>query len=159
MIAVHILDDFEPDYYNPAVAAVTTTNEKSFTWDPRGRSYDEPKPYREPYVRPVGRHPMSADPDSDDSSDDDFGWPNAELAAHVAALNQRGNNSCESLVAPHKRSVSLAATEASNWTEVGKFNPRPIKLSPKRVFNTHVCLLEVAMVPSARKVVTGMAYV
>ena len=27
------LDDYEPDYYNPAVAAVTTTNEKSVTWD------------------------------------------------------------------------------------------------------------------------------
>ena len=149
------LDEYEPDYYSPAIAAVTPTNEKSVTWDPEGPTYDEPKPYREPYVRPVGRHPMSVDPDPDDSYDDDFVWPTAELAAHVAALNQRGSNSCESLVAPHRRSVSLAAAEASNWIEVFRFNPQPIKLSPEGVFNIHVCLLEVAMAPSARKAVTG----
>ena len=120
------LDDYEPDYYNPAVAAVTPTNEKTVTWDPDGPSYDEPKPRREPYVRPAGRHPRSDGPDSDVSSDDDYGWPTAELAAHVAALNQRGSNSCESSVASPKRSVSLAAAEASNWTEAGKANPQPI---------------------------------
>ena len=28
------LDDYEPDCYNPAAAAVTLTSEKSVTWDP-----------------------------------------------------------------------------------------------------------------------------
>ena len=36
------LDDYEPNYSNPAVAAVFPTSDKSVTWDPIGPTYDEP---------------------------------------------------------------------------------------------------------------------
>ena len=37
------LDDYEPDYSNPAAAAITPANSSSVTWDPMGPTYDEPR--------------------------------------------------------------------------------------------------------------------
>ena len=36
------LEAYDPNYSNPAVAAVLPTGDKSVTWDPIGPAYDEP---------------------------------------------------------------------------------------------------------------------
>ena len=132
------LDDYEPNYYNPAVVAVAPTNEKSVTWDPLGPSYDEPKPSRKPYVRPNGRHPLSADPESDDSSDDDLVDDRfAAVTQYIADSAPRAGESREDSVARRKWAVSVAAAGASGWTGVGKYNPQPIKLSHNGIYNIH----------------------
>ena len=49
------LDDYEPNYSNPAVAAVFPTSDKSVTWDPIGPAYDEPtRPRKNVLARKVG---------------------------------------------------------------------------------------------------------
>ena len=86
------LDDYEPDYLNPAAAAVTPAAGNSVRWDPSVPTYDEPKP-------PVGRvepkklHPDFVIQESDSDSDEDcVSWTAASpaLTAHGVILPRRG---------------------------------------------------------------------
>ena len=60
------LDDYEPDYSNPAAAAIMPTNSNSATWDPMGPTYDEP---RAPVAETKG-----AIPSQEGSIDDQDRW-------------------------------------------------------------------------------------
>ncbi len=55
---------------------------------------------------------------------------------------------------PDVRLSALAGVD-STWTIVGKINPKPLKLTPKGIYDIFYHLLNVHMVPSARKAVAG----
>ena len=59
------------------------------TWDPDGPTYDEPKVRRERTTRPIGRHPLSADYDSDENSDDNYMFPSANLESDRAECTRK----------------------------------------------------------------------
>ncbi len=50
---------------------------------------------------------------------------------------------------------SAAAGVNTSWSLVGKINPKPVKLTQKGIHDIFYHLLNVHMVPSARKAVTG----
>jgi hypothetical protein len=57
------LDDYEPNYSNPAVAATTPATGNSVTWDPTGPTYDEP---RAPVAEIKGAAPSQEGPIDED---------------------------------------------------------------------------------------------
>ena len=104
---------------------------------------DEPKRRGKTRVRPLGRHPNSDDADSDTSSDYDYAWPSAALAAHVTSLNRKVG------------SVPVSAQGETSWTVVGKFNPHPIKLSQQGIDYILHSLLDVVMSPKDKRSAKG----
>jgi hypothetical protein len=51
--------------------------------------------------------------------------------------------------------LAAAGVHTSSWSMVGKINPKPVKLTQKGIHDIFYHLLNVHMVPSARKAVAG----
>ena len=94
----------------------------------------------------------------DDSSNDEREWEDevddyAHWNSFAIDPSRRGNPYPAVGPLPDVRLSALAGVD-STWTSVGQINPKPLKLAPQGIYDIFYHLLDVHMVPSARKAVT-----
>jgi hypothetical protein len=102
---------------------------------------------------PVLHFSEAGDISSEDESEDEGGarfWGSFKPAASARVENPHpGNGPLLGVVLSAAAGVTLA------WAVVGKTNPKPFKLTQEGIHGIFYHLLNVHMVPSARKAVTG----
>ena len=103
--------------------------------------------------------PINFNDPGDDSSNDEREWEDeVDDYAHWNSFSidpSRRENPYPAVgPLPGVRLSALAVVD-STWTVVGRINPKPRQLTPKGIYDIFYHLLNVHMVPSARKAVTG----
>ena len=155
------LDEFEPDYL-PAVAAVTSEEKRTISWDPLGPTFDEPPPAVIRVELPDGgsvaaeaglsaqdwsdsddEHPSLLESSCDsDSGEDSSGSDNTDFFDFIHKSNRVQHDHHAHIDAVYRAAPGISSprdgswwwdTTESDWTVVGKLNPQPVRLSQKGV--------------------------